>query len=40
MKKISYDCRKKVADARLRIKGRFISKKVLYYKFKLINFFI
>lgn len=27
-KKISYDCRKKVADARLRIKGRFISKKV------------
>ena len=27
MKKISYDCRKKVADARLRIKGRFISKK-------------
>lgn len=29
-KKISYDCRKKVADARLRIKGRFISKKVLF----------
>lgn len=28
-KKISYDCRKKVADARLRIKGRFISKMVL-----------
>ena len=27
-KKISYDCRKKVADARLRIKGRFISKMV------------
>lgn len=27
-KKISYDCRKKVADARMRIKGRFISKKV------------
>lgn len=29
-KKISYDCRKRVADTRLRIKGRFISKKVLY----------
>jgi hypothetical protein len=27
-KKISYDCRKRVADTRLRIKGRFISKKV------------
>lgn len=26
-KKISYDCRKRVADTRLRIKGRFISKK-------------
>lgn len=26
MKKISYDCRKNVADSRLRIKGRFISK--------------
>jgi len=30
-KKISYDCRKKVADSRMRIKGRFISKKVKYY---------
>ena len=29
-KKISYDCRKRVADTRLRIKGRFISKKVKY----------
>lgn len=28
MKKISYNCRKRVADSRLRIKGRFISKKV------------
>ncbi len=27
-KKIAYDCRKRVADTRLRIKGRFISKKV------------
>lgn len=27
-KKISYDCRKRVADTRLRVKGRFISKKV------------
>lgn len=26
-KKISYSCRKKVADQRLRVKGRFISKK-------------
>lgn len=26
-KKISYDCRKRVADARLRIKGRFITRK-------------
>lgn len=26
-KKIAYDCRKRVADTRLRIKGRFISKK-------------
>ena len=29
-KKISYDCRKRVADTRLRIKGRFISKKVIF----------
>lgn len=26
-KRISYDCRKRVADGRLRVKGRFISKK-------------
>jgi len=26
MKKIFYDCRKRVADQRIRIKGRFISK--------------
>ena len=26
-KRISYDCRKRVADNRLRVKGRFISKK-------------
>lgn len=26
-RRISYDCRKQVADSRLRIKGRFISKK-------------
>lgn len=25
-KKVSYDCRKKVADKRMRIKGRFIKK--------------
>jgi len=41
-KKIAYDCRKRVADTRLRIKGRFISKKVKYYFIKrifCINFF-
>eukprot|EP01017_Pseudomicrothorax_dubius_P030863 TRINITY_DN3880_c0_g1_i2.p2 TRINITY_DN3880_c0_g1~~TRINITY_DN3880_c0_g1_i2.p2 ORF type:complete len:265 (-),score=52.16 TRINITY_DN3880_c0_g1_i2:65-859(-) len=27
LKKIAYDCRKRVADSRMRIKGRFISKK-------------
>lgn len=27
IKRISYDCRKRVADNRLRVKGRFISKK-------------
>ena len=27
MKKVSYDCRKKVADQRIRIKGRFVTKK-------------
>jgi len=26
-KKVSYDCRKRVADSRLRIKGRFITRK-------------
>jgi hypothetical protein len=26
-KRVSYDCRKRVADNRLRVKGRFISKK-------------
>ena len=26
VKRISYDCRKKVADKRLRIKGRFVTK--------------
>lgn len=36
-KKIAYDCRKKVADTRLRIKGRFISKKVLFCCFLLHN---
>jgi hypothetical protein len=25
-KKVSYDCRKRVADSRLRIKGRFITR--------------
>lgn len=25
-KKVSYDCRKKVADQRIRIKGRFVTK--------------
>lgn len=36
-KKISYDCRKKVADTRLRIKGRFISKKVFFFGFSLLS---
>lgn len=26
-KKISYDCRKRVADNRLRVKGKFVTKK-------------
>lgn len=25
-KKVSYDCRKKVADSRLRIKGKFVTR--------------
>jgi hypothetical protein len=25
-KKVSYDCRKKVADQRIRVKGRFVTK--------------
>lgn len=25
MKKVNYDCRKKVADGRLRIKGKFVT---------------
>ena len=25
-KKINYDCRKKVADSRLRVKGKFVTK--------------
>jgi hypothetical protein len=36
-KKISYDCRKIVADTRLRIKGRFISKKDTEKIYKLVD---
>jgi len=36
-KKISYDCRKRVADTRLRIKGRFISKKDTEKIYKLVE---
>jgi hypothetical protein len=29
-KKVAYDCRKKVADQRIRVKGRFVTRKQVF----------